>query len=181
MRHIVIAAAPLVLGLAACGAEPAPDTPGDATGLPVGSASASTSGSATAAPPAPDMAGNWDMTSSSEGDGLFFGATEGEPGRVHIFCPSGGGMLVNVGAFRPVASEERMNFGSGADVVTLVADPSGDDLRGGVSGEGEVPANLDALLTGAEGVAVNYGSQDMGPLPPVPQAKARDFAAGCSD
>ena len=121
------------------------------------------------------------MTSSSEGDGLFFGATEGEPGRVHIFCPSGGGMLVNVGAFRPVASEERMNFGSGADVVTLVADPSGDDLRGGVSGEGEVPANLDALLTGAEGVAVNYGSQDMGPLPPVPQAKARDFAAGCSD
>ncbi|MBX7482790.1 hypothetical protein [Qipengyuania qiaonensis] len=184
MRYLAITAMPLALGLAACGSEPAPDAAGETTGLPIGSASASTSGSATAAPPAdaaptPDMAGAWDMTSSGEGDGLFFAAAQGEPARVHVFCPSGGGVLVNVNAFRPIASEERMTFGSGADAVTLVADPAGDDLRGGVSGEGEVPTDLGVVLTG--GVAVRYGTQDIGPLPPVPAAMARDFVAGCTD
>ena len=65
--------------------------------------------------------GEWDMVSSGEGDGLFFGVTEGEPGAVHVFCPSGGGLLVNVNSFRPIGSEERMTFGSGGTVVTLVA------------------------------------------------------------
>jgi hypothetical protein len=125
--------------------------------------------------------GRWEMTSSGEGDGLFFGVTEGEPGRVHVFCPAGGGMLVNINAFRPIGSEERMSFGSGGEVVTLVADPAGDGLRGGVSGEGPVPAALLAILTGKEGVAVNYGAQDIGPLPPVAAETARAFVTGCSD
>ncbi|WP_370031444.1 hypothetical protein [Qipengyuania mesophila] len=125
--------------------------------------------------------GRWEMTSSGEGDGLFFGVTEGEPGRVHIFCPAGGGMLVNVNAFRPIGSEERMSFGSGGEVVTLVADPAGDGLRGGVSGEGPVPPSLLANLTGSEGVGVNYGAQDIGPLPPIPAETARAFITGCTD
>lgn len=121
------------------------------------------------------------MVSSGEGDGLFFAEREGEPGRVHIFCSSDGGFLVNVASFRPVGSEERMSFGSGGTVVTLVADTAGDALRGGVSGEGPVPASLAAILTGSEGVAINYGYQDLGPLPSVPQGAARDFVAGCND
>ena len=121
------------------------------------------------------------MVSSGEGDGLFFEATQGERPLVHLFCPAGGGLLVNVAGFRPVGSEDRMSFGSGASVVTLVADPAGDTLRGGVSGTGPVPAALRALLTGAPGVAVNYGSQNAGPLPAVPAGLARDFVAGCTD
>lgn len=174
----LFAAAPLALGLAACNPEPATDPAPDVEA----SADASANDSMILAPgTAPRKAGAWQTVSSGEGGGLFYEVGEGESGRVHLFCPSGGGLLINVRAFRPVGSEERMTFGSGGTVVTLVADPAGDDLRGGVSGEGPVPENLRALLTGVEGVAINYGSQNIGPLPQVPDKTARDFATGCTD
>lgn len=124
--------------------------------------------------------GEWETVASGEGDGLFFGVTEGEPARVHMFCPADGGLLVNVNGFRPIGSEERMALGSGGTVVALVADPAGDANRGGVSGEGSVPADLPAILTGAEGVGVSYGAQTVA-LPPVPAAIARAFVTGCTD
>lgn len=178
-------AAPVMLLLAACSPEAAEQASADEPTLPSGAHSA-TPTSQPAPMPRTDAgktfpSGRWEMTSSGEGDGLFFGVTEGEPGRVHIFCPAGGGLLVNVNAFRPIGSEERMSFGSGGEVVTLVADPAGDGLRGGVSGEGPVPAALLAMLTGSEGVAVNYEAQDIGPLPPVPADTARAFITGCTD
>ncbi|MBX7500803.1 hypothetical protein K3181_05055 [Qipengyuania sp. YG27] len=178
-------AASTMLLLAACAPEPAEKPSPNEPTLPNDIASATPT---TNPAPMPHTdagktfpSGRWDMTSSGEGDGLFFGVTEGEPGRVHIFCPAGGGMLVNVNAFRPIGSEERMSFGSGGEVVTLVANPAGDRLRGGVSGEGPVPAALLTMLTGKQGVAVNYGAQDIGPLPPVPAETARVFVTGCSD
>ncbi|MFW2348875.1 hypothetical protein [Qipengyuania sp.] len=176
---------PAMLLLAACDPAPADQAPADEPTHP-NAADSLTPTSHPAPMPHTDAgktfpSGRWDMTSSGEGDGLFFGVTEGEPGRVHIFCPAGGGMLVNVNAFRPIGSEERMSFGSGGEVVTLVADPAGDGLRGGVSGEGPVPDALLAILTGSEGVAVNYGAQDIGPLPPVAADTARAFVTGCTD
>lgn len=174
-----------MLMLAACSPEPAEQPSTDEPTHPTAADSATPT---TQPAPMPHTdagktfpSGRWDMTSSGEGDGLFFGVTEGEPGRVHIFCAADGGMLVNVNAFRPIGSEERMSFGSGGEVVTLVADPAGDGLRGGVSGEGPVPAALLGILTGSEGVAVNYGAQDIGPLPPVPAETARAFVTGCTD
>ena len=122
------------------------------------------------------------MVSSGEGDALFFGAGEGQPARLHLFCGNDGGLLANVNAFRPVSSEERMTFGAGDTLITLVADSGGDTQRGGVSGTAGVPANLLALLTGAEeGIRVNYGSQNLGPLPPVPEDLAASFVQGCAD
>lgn len=121
------------------------------------------------------------MVSSGEGDGLFFGVIEGEAGALHIFCPREGGIIVNVNAFKPVGSEERLSIGSGETVVALVADPAGDMLRGGVSGAGPVPGELLALLSGREGVGASYGSQTVGPLPSVPQDTARAFVGGCTD
>lgn len=180
-RHPAALALFATLALAACGA-PAPDADDPATPDPP-AAAPSASVSPTASPP-PSAAGRWDMVSSGEGDGLFFGAVEGEPGKVHLFCPngaSGAGLLVNVNAFTPVGSEERMSFGSGGTVVTLVADSSGDAQRGGVSGTGPVPAELRAILTGSEGVAVNYGSQNAGPFPAVPAELAEAFVGGCGD
>ncbi|QNM81820.1 hypothetical protein H8M03_07045 [Sphingomonas sabuli] len=144
---------------------PRPDAPDDAA----------------AGAPSAFPAGKWDMVSSGEGDGLFFGVVEGEAATAHLFCPADGGLLVNVNAFRPVGSEERMTIGSGGTAVTLVADPAGDANRGGVSGTGPVPAELAAILTAPRGVSVNYGSQDVGPLPPVPADTARNFVTGCTD
>lgn len=125
--------------------------------------------------------GQWDLLSSGEGDGLHFTDAAGET-RALLFCEAGGNtILVNVRGFDPVASEERMTFGAGGDVVTLVAGPTGDPLRGGVSGAGPVPAALPAILADPEGIGVNYGYQNIGPLPPVPADRARAFAGACAD
>jgi hypothetical protein len=126
----------------------------------------------------PDASG-WESAASGEGAGLFL---EGAGGRreLTLFCPAGSGdLLVNVPAFRPVGSEERMSFGSGGTVVALVADPSGDSGRGGVSGRGPVPAELERILAGKDGLSINYGAQNSGPHPAPPAALATAFLAGC--
>ena len=119
----------------------------------------------------------WDLQSSGEGVALALTGTSGET-IVRLFCASGANrILVNVPSFRPIGSEERLSFGSGGNVVALVADTRGDAHRGGVSGTGSVPDNLAALVGGP--IAVNYGAQDSGPhaAPPAPEAQA--FAAAC--
>src|SRR5690606_16973056 len=93
-----------------------------------------------AAPPA--AAGSaeprWEAASGGEGASLSLGS--GAARRLTLSCPAGGGTLVvNVPAFRPVASEERMSFGSGGTVFALVANPAGDRKRGGVTGRGAFP------------------------------------------
>lgn len=180
-RHPAALALFATLALAACGA-PAPDaddpiTPDAPSATPLPSAAPE----ATATP----LAGQWDMNSSDEGDGLFFAVSADGSARAHLFCPNGGDanqrFLVNIRAFEPVGSEERMTVGSGDTVVTLVAEPGGDPVRGGVSGKGPVPADLRAILTGGEGMAVNYGNQNLGPLPAVPADMADAFVSGCGD
>lgn len=119
----------------------------------------------------------WDLQSSGEGIAL---ALLGAGGRtvVRLFCPAGTHrLIVNVPAFRPVGSEERMSLGSGSDAVALVADSWGDAR--GVSGAGPVPDKLLALVGGP--VAINYGSQNSGPHPPPPAQWARAFATTCSE
>jgi len=96
-----------------------------------------------------------------------------------LFCPARGRrLIVNVRGFRPVGSEERMSVGSGGTVIALVADTSGDRRRGGVTGEGALPANLAALIAGP--VAVNYGAQNEGPHAAPPADLARSFVAACT-
>ena len=86
-------------------------------------------------------------------------------------------LLVNVPSFRAVGSEERMTFGQGGTVETLVADPSGDEDLGGVSATGPVPDNLEGLVSGR--LAANYGSQNSGPHPPLPSDMVRKFVNAC--
>ncbi len=120
----------------------------------------------------------WDLQSSDEGAALVVASGEGGAG-LRLFCPAGGGqLLVNVPAFRPIGSEERLSIGSGGEAVALVADSRGDAQRGGVTGEGPVPANLAALLSGA--VSASYGAQVSGPHAAPPAGSARDFAAACA-
>lgn len=155
-------------------AEPAAPADGDA-GQPA--APATPAPSETAAP----LPGTWDTVASGEGDGLLFLAGGETAARLHLFCPSGGGLLVNARSFRPAVGETRMRLGGGADALVLTANPAGDRNRGGVSGEASVPPRLADLLTSGVGMTVTYDGQRVGPLAPVPAAIADRFVTGCTD
>src|SRR5687768_8491698 len=84
----------------------------------------------------PGEAPRWDLQSSGEGVAL---ALLAGPDRavIRLFCPARQDrLLVNVPGFSPVGSEERLSFGSGAQVVALVAAVRGDPQSGGVSAAG---------------------------------------------
>lgn len=124
----------------------------------------------------PEQPAVWDLAASGEGTMLLFPATGDAV--IRLFCAAGKNeILVNIPGFRPIGSEERMSFGSGGDVEALVADTRGDSQRGGVSGTGAVPDNLDKLIGGP--VAVNYGAQNSGPHPAPPPELVRAFIAAC--
>lgn len=120
----------------------------------------------------------WDLVSSGEGVALVFPASGVTSTR--LFCPAGQDrILINVPSFRPIASEERLTFGSGSAAETLVADTRGDQQRGGVSATGPVPRDLTALIGGP--VSASYGAQRIGPHPAPLKALARDFVSACGE
>ena len=156
MRTLIIA----VLLLAGCGRSQSPVAP--AANDPV-----------TAAP------AQWDMQSSGEGTSLVIADNAGKTA-LRLFCPSGSGkLLVNAPGFDPIGSEERLSFGQGGKAEALAVDSSGDPARGGVTGEGPVPMNLVALLSGR--VSASYGAQVTGPHPAPPAHLVAAFAGSCLD
>jgi uncharacterized membrane protein len=173
MRMTLIGAVSLLL-LSACGS---PDE--DSGPPPAGKSEAASPAPPAAGPGAPDSpapAPRWDLQSSGEGVALALPAAGNAA--IRLFCPAGRrSLLVNVPAFRPIGSEEGLSFGSGGEVVALVADPRGDAQRGGVSGTGAVPENLAALVAGP--LSASYGAQASGPHPAPPRELARDFVAAC--
>jgi len=125
----------------------------------------------------PSVAPHWDLQSNRDGVALAMLDNSGAAA-LRLFCPAGQNqILVNVQSFRPIGSEERLSFGSGGNVVALVADPSGDAQRGGVSGSGPVPDDLKGLVGGP--VSASYGAQTSGPHPAPPPAMARPFVTAC--
>ena len=126
---------------------------------------------------ASDRDSGWNMRSGDDGISLVLGP--GADAAIRLFCPAGERQfLVNVPSLEAIGSEERLSFGSGGDVIALVADTAGDQVWGGVSGTGAVPENLEALLSGP--VSVSYGAQTSGPHQAPPQQLASAFAAACS-
>jgi uncharacterized membrane protein len=128
--------------------------------------------------PAEAAAGpRWEVQSSGEGVALAL-ASAGGATAIRLFCPAGRNeLVVNVPAFEPIGSEERLSFGSGGNVVALVADPRGDAQRGGVSGVGPVPDDLKALVAGP--ISASYGAQRSGPHPAPPAEASRAFVSAC--
>ena len=121
----------------------------------------------------------WDLQSSGEGTALALLDSAGATA-IRLFCPAGKNqLLVNVPAFRAIGSEERMSIGSGGTAVALVADPSGDSQRGGVSAAGPVPDEIKAVVGGP--VSASYGAQTSGPHPAPPEEAARAFVTACFD
>lgn len=124
-------------------------------------------------------AAGWDLQSSGEGVALAL-MSPGGPATIRLSCRVGQNrLLVNVPAFKPIGSEERLSFGSGGNVVALVADPRGDKQRGGVSGSGPVPDDLKGLVEGP--IAASYGAQRSGPHAAPPADLSRRFVTACFD
>ena len=133
-----------------------------------------------AEPSKPAEAGEarWDLQSSGEGVALALVSGSGNTA-IRLFCPAASNeLVVNVPSFKPIGSEERLSFGSGGEVVALVADASGDAQRGGVTGTGAVPADLSALISGP--VSASYGAQSSGPHPAPPENLARALVVACA-
>ncbi|CAN5117287.1 MAG: hypothetical protein M3448_09435 [Pseudomonadota bacterium] len=124
------------------------------------------------------QAGPWDLQTGGAGATLVITGASGGAA-IRLSCPAGEPKLVvNVPAFDPIGSEERLSFGQGGEVVALVADSRGDRERGGVTGEGAVPDGLATLLSGP--VSASYGAQLSGPHPVPPANLVNAFAAACS-
>lgn len=175
MRSLAqITAAALLLA----GCEPQASTPGDESAAPAANDTAPPAAAGASAEPAAS-AERWDLQSSGEGVALALPSASGGTA-IRLFCPAGENrLLVNVPAFRPIGSEERLSFGSGGAVVALVADPRGDRGRGGVSGTAAVPDDLAALVAGP--ISASYGAQTSRPHAPPPANLARAFVAACGE
>lgn len=118
----------------------------------------------------------WQLQADGEPALVLTGTTGGA--EIRIICRPGRQLIVNVPRFEPIGSEERLSFGQGSEVVALVADVRGDRSRGGVSGEGALPADLAVLLSGR--VSASYGAQTSGPHPAPPAPLVDAFAGACS-
>lgn len=135
---------------------------------------AANAGVAAAAP----TTSHWDLQSSGEGVALALLSGSGNAA-MRLFCPAGKSeLLVNVPSFNQIGSEERLSFGSGGEVVALVADPRGDAGRGGVTGTGPVPDDLADLLAGP--ISASYGAQTSGPHLAPPPGLTRAFVGACA-
>ena len=164
--------------VAACGSRGEGPAPGQGNETEAPAATAQTP-AAQPAPPDKGPALRWDLQSSGEGAALALLPQTG-PAAIRLYCPAGQDRLVvNVPAFRPIGSEERLSFGGGGEAVALVADSRGDRQRGGVSGTGEVPGALKAIVAGP--LSASYGAQRSGPHPAPPQALAAGFVAACGE
>lgn len=175
MRILGMIAATSAL-VAACGSGDAgPAGPGNESLAPVAHDAAPP---AAAVPAGGGAAPGWDLLSSGEGIALVLAGPD-RPA-IRFFCPAGAkNLLLNVPGFRPIGSEERLSFGSGGEAAALVADSRGDRQRGGVTGSGEVPEALAALIGGP--VSASYGAQRSGPHQPPPRALSSAFVAACRE
>lgn len=141
------------------------------------SADAPANNAATAATPAGParQAARWELRADSSGSALIFQSASGDVA-IALRCSPKGTLRVDVPGFRTIGSEDRLSFGSGGEVVALVATIKGDG-QAGVSASGDVPSNLAALIAGP--VSASYGAQKSGPHPAPPSSLARAFVEAC--
>ena len=120
----------------------------------------------------------WDLQRNSDEAALTLNDDALRP-VMRIICATGAKLLVNVPAFRPIGSEERLSFGSGKGSLALVADTGGDKARGGVTGEGPIPDELKELIIAP--LSASYGPQSSGPHDPPADSIAGPFLSACLD
>lgn len=123
----------------------------------------------------------WESISSGEGTALRLNNPDGSL-RMSVACLADPGRLVvNVPTFSPIGSEDRFAFGVGQEPVTLVADPTRQQARPGVTGEAPIPDNFASLLRGADRLTALYGTQQIGPHMPPPAELSAMLGTACDD
>ncbi|HEY5721081.1 MAG TPA: hypothetical protein VIT45_02040 [Allosphingosinicella sp.] len=171
MRTRWIAATALLL--AGCGADElaAPVNEGGPANAAVETHSADPAAPAEAA----QQAMKWSFEAVAGGGSLRLASGAGDPA-IGLRCTAST-LMVEVPSFRTIGSEDRLSFGSGGEVVALVAAIK-ERKQSGVSAAGAMPENLAGLIAGP--VSASYGAQKSGPHPAPPPELARAFIAACA-
>ena len=154
-RSLIIAPALGALMLVACG-----DNDAQTPGPPIDEAE-----STAPLPDAPPVGAGWSMVASGEGVALRL-----DPA----------GLGVESDRFQPVMSEDRFTVGAGDEAYALAADLEAGRERG-VEASGDIPADLLDRIEAGEEIAFNYGAQNLGPFPAVPEADREAFVAECRE
>lgn len=156
------------LMLAACGeaAGPVPDGTASPDPAPVSPASP------------PPVAPHWTLRDDATSAALTLQDGRGAV-TIALSCAVGAHELrVDVPAFTPIGSEDRLSIGSDGAVEALVARLGHEaEKNTGVTATGAVPQNLASLIAGP--LAASYGAQSSGPHPAIPQAWQTAFVARC--
>lgn len=135
--------------------------------------------SMTPLPDAPPVGAGWSMVSSGEGVALRL--EEGGELIASLGCMRDpAGLRVESDRFQPVMSEDRFTIGAGDEAYAMAANLEAERERG-VEASGDIPADLlDRIEAGGE-IAFNYGAQNLGPFPAVPEADRDAFLAECRE
>lgn len=94
---------------------------------------------------------------------------------LRLVCAQGDGFLAVVPGFKPVASEERLNIGSGDQVFTLVATAA----KAGVQATAPIEDALLAVFDSGGPININHGFQNAGPFAAPPEGARRIFTETC--
>ena len=135
--------------------------------------------SAAPLPDEPPVGAGWSMVSSGEGVALRL--EEGGELIASLACMRDpAGLRVESDRFQPVMSEDRFTIGAGDEASAMAANLEAERERG-VEASGDIPADLlDRIEAGGE-IAFNYGAQNLGPFPAVPEADRDAFLAECRE
>lgn len=168
-RSLVLAPAVGALLLVACG-DDRPPAPQPAT---------DEAESAAPLPEEPPVGPGWSLISSGEGVSLRL--EEGGDLIASIAClRDPAGMRAESDRFQRVMSEDRFTVGVGDEAYALAADLEADRDQG-VEASGDIaPDLLNRLAAGGE-IAFNYGAQNLGPFPAVPEADRDAFVEDCRE
>ena len=168
-RSLIIAPALGALMLVACG-----DNDARTPQPPIDEAE-----SAAPLPDAPPVGAGWSMVSSGEGVALRL--EEGGDLIAAVACTRDpAGLRAESDRFERVMSEDRFTVGAGDEAYALAADLEAGRERG-VEASGDIPADLLDRIEASEEIAFNYGAQNLGPFPTVPEADRDAFVAECRE
>lgn len=117
-------------------------------------------------------AGAW----NAEGAALAYRPDDADPPEMLISC-GGGRLTVSLPGVRRIGSEERLSFGGGGEILTLVVEQGPGTTPVRASGPAPDTAVLQGMLEAGPGA--NYGATSLGPVSPVPDALARSFVDRC--
>ncbi|MEH6665653.1 MAG: hypothetical protein V7678_12435 [Brevundimonas sp.] len=129
-------------------------------------------------PGEPPFAGaSWTLDASGEAAALRL--EEGGDLVAGLACLGGPARLrAESDRFQPIMSEDRFTVGAGEEAYALAADLQAARERG-VEASGAIPRDMLDRLEDGGAIAFNYGAQNLGPFPAVPEAELRAFVERC--